>query len=166
MNTQLLDTKRGTLVNNMHVNELIENYKKNRWLDNSKKIQKSDSLSTWFGLEELESFFSLAKENNANGIKMFYGVYPENYPDHPELAGRQTIVLVATRSTKNESGITHKSISIHSNGKKEILAMNFGTICPPYCGGGTGGFGSNPITIETDNLGLAMHKIDGEIHII
>lgn len=166
MKKNQVETKKGQFVTKKHVDNLVENYKQSRWLDNSRKIKKTDSLSTWFGVDELESFISTAKANNADGIKIYFGVYPSEYPEFPDFADRQTVVLVATRSTNQIGRTMHKSIAININGKKDILAMNFGTICPPYCGGGTGGFTENLVSIETDNVGISFKKIDGKIHLL
>jgi hypothetical protein len=41
---------KGQLVNTAHVNSLISTYKNERWIQNSERIGKNDSLSTWYGL--------------------------------------------------------------------------------------------------------------------
>jgi hypothetical protein len=124
---------RGRLADTNHVDTLISNYKKNRWRDNSNKIGKPDSLSVWYGLQELEDFLKLAKQNNADGIKMYFGEYPPDYEPTPEFQNRQTIVLVATRKSKSAQGIGNKEIYITCHGRKEILAFNTGQLCPPWC---------------------------------
>lgn len=124
---------RGQLVNSRHVDILISNYKKNRWRDNSSKIGKPDSLSSWYGLQELQEFLELAKENNADGIKMYFGEYPEDYEQTREYQKMQTVVLVATRKSKSAKGIVNKDIQYFKNGKWEILGFNMSAICPPDC---------------------------------
>src|SRR5882757_7166763 len=98
-------SKRGRLVGTQHVDQLVSHYKKERWVQNSKSIGKVDSLSTWYGMDELQSFLDVAKENQADGIKMYYGVYPADFAEDPELRGRQTVVLVATKQKDTPNGI-------------------------------------------------------------
>jgi hypothetical protein len=69
----------GQLVDRAHVDELVRNYKKDRWAQNSARIGKEDSLSSWYNLDALEEFLKMARENNADGIKMYFGVYPKNF---------------------------------------------------------------------------------------
>jgi hypothetical protein len=89
MTTTRNDTqkKSGMMVDSHHVDMLIGHYKKERWVQNSQKLGKADSLSTWYGLEELQAFIELAKENQADGIKMYFGVYPENFAPVPDFRG-------------------------------------------------------------------------------
>lgn len=127
-------SKKGRQVDTRHVDQLIRNYKKERWVQNTQRLGKADSLSAWYGMEELQSFLQLAKENQADGIKMYFGVYPPDFAEVPEFRGRQTIVLVATKEKLNEKGKTvNKDIYIQNEGKPEILAFNFSSLCPPSC---------------------------------
>ncbi len=144
--------KKGKLVGTRHVDQLISNYKKERWNRNSEKLGKPDSLSTWYGLDELQSFMDLARKNQADGIKMYYGVYPSDFSENPELQGRQTVVLVATKQKNTVNGSINKEIYITRDGRPEILAFNFGTLCPPYC--------NNEIPPYNDGFfGMDMSKI-------
>lgn len=144
--------KKGHLADTQHVAGLISNYKKERWSQNSARLGKADSLSTWYGLDELLSFLQLARENQADGIKMYYGVYPDNYEKVPEFQGRQTVVLVATKQKATQRGILNKEIYINKEGRAEILAFNYGTLCPPFCSGYS--------QISEDGLpGMDMSKI-------
>lgn len=160
--------KRGKLVNTQHVNELVGNYKKERWIQNSQKLGKVDSLSTWYGLDELQSFLQLARQHQADGIKMYYGVYGNDFEGDPELRGRQTVVLVATKQKTVGGNIVNKEIYLHKDGKPEILAFNFGGICPPYCGStqppdSDNGFG---IGFDMSGIGLSVIEKNGEIIIL
>ena len=49
-------------------------------------------------------------------------------------AGRQTLVLVATKTKDLETGVTNKDIYIKGENGPKILAYNSGSICPPICG--------------------------------
>ncbi len=56
METKTLQ-KHGQLVGKVHVDELVRNYKKQRWLFNSQRIGKDDSISTTFNLDSLSLIF-------------------------------------------------------------------------------------------------------------
>lgn len=127
----------GKYVNTEHVDTVIRTYKKERWVHNSKRLGKPDSLSVWFSVEELESFIDNIKQHGANGIKFYFAAYSENAP-RPEYQGLQTIVLAATKSKESENGIVNKDIYVTKNGSTEILAYNSGILCPPFCTGGIG----------------------------
>ncbi|MES2331266.1 MAG: hypothetical protein V4539_16805 [Bacteroidota bacterium] len=154
-------TKRGKLVGTKHVNHLVSNYKKERWIQNSQNLGKMDSLSTWYGLDELQSFMQLAKQHQADGIKMYYGVYGEDFEGEPELQGRQTIVLVATKQKKTGAGIVNKEIYVHKESGSEILAFNYGTLCPPFCAPpGEEGYG---LGFDMSGIGLSIIEKNGHI---
>ena len=126
--------------------EFIREYKKTRWVPNSERIGKPDSLSAWYSIEEMENFINLAKSKGGDGIRFYYGTFPENYTAKPEYAGRQTIVKVATRSKITEDGtIAHKDLYYSKNGQLKILSGLIPKGCPPECAppseGGTGDLG-------------------------
>jgi L-cysteine desulfidase len=131
-------SNKGQFVNTAHVDKLITTYKKERWVQNSERLGKNDSLSTWYGLTELEEFLQKAKDFNADGIKIYYGVYPKNQEIALELQGRQTVLLVATKEKVTENGTQNKDIYLKTSSGTNILAFNYGTICPPFCGTGGG----------------------------
>jgi pyridoxine 5'-phosphate synthase PdxJ len=140
--------KVGKQVNTDHVNTVIKNYKKERWVHNSNRLGKEDSLSVWYSIEELEEFIAMSKEHGADGIKLYFGVYDKDYEEKPLVAGRQTIALVATKHKITEAGESNKDIYINTDNGSTILAWNVGTICPPYCGTRDGfGYGDIGITI-------------------
>jgi len=125
----------GKLVGSEHVEMVTSNYKKERWIHNSERIGKSDSLSVWFSVEDLEEYIEQIKHNGADGVKFYFGSYPENFEAKPEYSGRQTIVMVATKSKETENGIVNKDLYINKNGNLTVMGLNMGSICPPYCGG-------------------------------
>jgi len=137
----------GKLVNTDHVNTVIKNYKRDRWVHNSKRLGKEDSLSVWYSIEELEEFIAKSKDYGADGIKLYFGAYDKNFEEQPLYAGRQTIALVATKHNETGSGETNKDIYIHTGKSSTILAWNAGSLCPPYCGTIGGGFDDIGITI-------------------
>jgi hypothetical protein len=126
----------GSYVTKSEMNELTAGYKQERWAANSDQLGKSDSLSVWFTVEELENFLENVKANGGNGVRMHFGVFPQNYR-RPEVAGMQTVVLVANRS-KDGSLENAKELFIDKSGRPEILALDGPVVCPPFCGTGLG----------------------------
>jgi hypothetical protein len=141
--------KTAKSANSGQEDSFIREYKKNRWAPNSDKIGKADSLSAWYSIEEMENFIALAKSKGGDGIRFYYGAFPEDYAAQPEYAGRQTLVKVATRSKKTETGIiAHKDLYCSKNGKLKILSGSIPKLCPPMCPPPSeGGMGDLGITI-------------------
>jgi hypothetical protein len=130
------------------VENFIREYKQKRWVQNSERIGKADSLSAWYSVEELENFLALAKSNGGDGVRFFYGAFPEDYTAKPEYAGRQTLVMVATKSRTTDDGCTtDKNIYRKNNGRVEILSGIIPKGCPPACPPPDGGMGDFGITI-------------------
>jgi hypothetical protein len=125
--------KAGKLVNTEHVNSVIKNYKQERWVHNSKRLGKEDSLSVWYSVEELEEFLARAKDHGADGIRMYFGAYSEEHAPQPLYAGRQTIVMVATSQKETKKGGVTKDIYYNTEKGTSILAYNVGKLCPPFC---------------------------------
>ncbi|HEY0678012.1 MAG TPA: hypothetical protein VGD17_06990 [Chitinophagaceae bacterium] len=126
----------GKYVNTSHVDTVIRTYKQERWVHNSDRIGKEDSLSAWYSVEELEEFMETIKQHGADGIKIYFGAYPDNYTEVPEYAGRQTVVLVATkRKQSGNGGMIDKDIYTNTEKGSQILAYNMSKLCPPFCGG-------------------------------
>ena len=145
--TQKKSLKVGKPVGTDHVNTVVRNYKKERWVHNSQRLGKEDSLSVWYSIEELEEFIGIAKNHGADGIKLYFGAYDENYKDEPLYAGRQTVVLVATKHKITEAGESNKDFYVQTDkGTTTIMAWNAGAVCPPFCGP-KDGFGDLGITI-------------------
>lgn len=149
MNTiQKKSLKVGKQVNTDHVNTVIKNYKKERWVHNSNRLGKEDSLSVWYSIEELEEFIAMSKDHGADGIKLYFGAYDKDYKEQPLFAGRQTVALVATKHKITEAGESNKDIYIQTETGSTILSWNAGSLCPPYCGSKDGfGYGDIGITI-------------------
>jgi hypothetical protein len=126
--------KVGSYVNTKHVDTVIRTYKQERWAQNSERIGKEDSLTCWYSIEELEGFLENAKQHGADGIKMQFAVYPADYSKVPEYAGRQTIVMIATKNKETENGCVDKDVYISTKEGTSILAYNAARLCPPYCG--------------------------------
>lgn len=135
--TEIKSLRAGKLVGTEHVNTVISNYKKERWVQNSRHIGKEDSLSVWYSVEELEEFLQKVKDHGGDGIKMYFGAYGHENAPHELYCDRQTIVLVATKQKETASGkVVDKDLYIGSEKKNTILAYNVGKICPPICQNG------------------------------
>ena len=133
--SQKKSLKVGKYVDNQHVDTVIRTYKHERWAQNSDRIGKEDSLSAWYSVEELEDFIEVAKQNGADGVKIYFAAYPENYTEIPEYAGRQTIVLVGTKRKDADGKSIDKDIYVQTDKGSRILAYNTARLCPPFCGG-------------------------------
>jgi len=119
----------GKYVGTEHVDTLIRNYKKERWMQNSDRMGKEDSLGIWFSADELEEFIQTAKLHGADGIRICFGVYGENAP-RPGMEGKQTVAFVATASDEESDTLVHNDIYVQKDGKAGILAYNAGSMFP------------------------------------
>jgi len=162
MTTQKTKTLGGQLVNKEHVDNLIRNYKKERWIHNTNRLGKADSLSAWFDLDLLTEFLQLAKEEHADGVKIYFGAYPDNFEKAQEFSGRQTVVLVATKEKLSENGKTvNKDIYFQKDGKTEILAFNFASLCPPNCGNS-----DDPGGLDLETIGITIFENNNRLNVI
>ena len=157
MTIEKKSVKVGKFVSTAHVDTVIKNYKQSRWVHNSKRLGKEDSLSVWFSIEDLETFLEKAKEHSADGVRFYFGAYDENFADKPLYAGRQTIVMVATKQKETMSGTADKDIYINTDKGTSILAYNVGRLCPPMCQNGEdfGGLGITIVDKGDDGLIVA-----------
>ena len=129
ISTKRITPKSGELVSTQHAESLISNYKKSRWAQNSDRLGQKDSTSVWYSVEELEGFLAMVKQAGGDGIKMNFGVYADNYEAVPENAGKQTVVLVATKTREKENGgIAVKNLYINTNKGTSLLAFNKGKL--------------------------------------
>ncbi len=123
-------------VSTQNVDKIIRNYKQERWIQNSEKIGKEDSLSLWWSIEELEGFLEQAKRHGGDGVKFYFGAYDADYQEKPEYADRQTLVMVATKQKDGlYGGVANKDIYVKDvNGESKLVCNNGGFPCPPVCG--------------------------------
>ncbi len=127
--------KVGKYVNTEFVDTVLREYKKERWVHNSERIGKEDSLSAWYSVEDVEDFITNMKQYGADGLKFYFMAYPADFAEKPEYAGRQSIVMVATKSKVDRMGATvNKDVYITKNGNSTVLSLNMANICPPLCG--------------------------------
>lgn len=138
----------GKFVDTHHVDTVIRNYKQERWVQNSEKIGKEDSLSGWWSIEEMEKFIETAKMYGADGLKFYFGAYDENYQERPEYAGRQTLVMVGTKQKQTTFGVKNKDIYVNTDNGSQILAYNAMALCPPFCGQGE--------DIDSNEIGITI----------
>jgi hypothetical protein len=131
--TQKKIVKAGKFVDTDHVEAAIRNYKKERWVHNSQRLGKEDSLSVWYSVEELEEFLDKCKENGADGIRMYFGAYDREQAPKAGYEGRQTILLVASKEKDTLGGISSKDVYVATDDGPTILAYNVGRLCPPVC---------------------------------
>ncbi|SFD09681.1 hypothetical protein SAMN05518672_101453 [Chitinophaga sp. CF118] len=126
--------KAGRFVNDKHVTMLRDNYRENRWKANSERLGKMDSLSVWYSLDELKEYIETAKTAGADGIRVYFGVYPSSFPENILLEDRQTIVFVATQQKTSKTGKTEsKDLYVSTPKGPEIIAFNWALPCPPGC---------------------------------
>ncbi|AXY76293.1 hypothetical protein D3H65_20865 [Paraflavitalea soli] len=149
--------KVGRYVDTKHVDTVIRNYKRERWVHNSEHIGKEDSLSVWYSVEELEEFIQKIKNHGGDGVKMCFGAYSEDFDVKPDYNNRQTIVMVATRSKETETGVANKDLYINPG---QILAYNIGSICPPTCSSGGTSKPSGPGDNSDDWGGIGVTIVD------
>jgi hypothetical protein len=147
--------KVGKYVDNAHVNTVIRNYKKERWAQNSQRLGKPDSLSVWYSVEELEAFIQDIKSHDGDGIRMYFAVYPNETEAVKGKDGRQSLVMVATRSKEENEELIHKDMYVTEKGNPVVLSYNMGNYCPPICQGGLGG-GLGVTLIADDNNGMSV----------
>lgn len=144
--------KVGKYVNNAHVDKVIKNYKQERWVQNSERIGKEDSLSGWWSIEEMEEFIETAKMYGADGVKFYFGAYDKDYQEQPQYAGRQTLVMVGTKQKTTANGVKNKDIYVQTDKGAQVLAYNAISLCPPFCSGGD--------AFDLDDLELGITLID------
>jgi len=128
----------GKLVNSEHVDAVIRNYKKERWVHNSRRLGKEDSLSVWYSIGELEEFLAKARQHGGDGIRLYFGAYDQDHAPRPQYEGRQTIVLVATKQKESGGVFVNKDLHVNNDQGHTILAYNVGGLCPPFCSSGDG----------------------------
>lgn len=91
------------------------------------------SCSSWYSLEDLEGYINYVKEQalqqkvNVNGIRFYFGVYPEDMKDKSKL-GQNTLFMCPTKASTEFSKEDGKN---NSEDITEISAMNYGSTGNP-----------------------------------
>lgn len=120
----------GKYVDANHVDTLIRTYKQERWKYNSERMGVEDSLNVYYTIDELQEFLERSKAAGADGIRIHFGAYPENFKAKPENAGLQTTVFVATRQQATVNGKVEKVVYENSENGHRILAYNMSPLRP------------------------------------
>jgi hypothetical protein len=93
----------SVLSSESNITMLKRNYAEGRHKYNSETIGKPDSIGVSFNLEILEQFISEKEKQNAIGIKIYIGAYPDVYESAPEFSSMQTMILVGV---EQRNGVT------------------------------------------------------------
>jgi len=117
----------GKYVDANHVDSLVRTYKQERWIHNTERLGREDSLNLYYTVDELQEFLQKCKEEGADGIRVHFGVYPQNFNERPGYAGRQTTVFVATRHHETENGVVERNVYVDNGNGRQILAYNMGS---------------------------------------
>ncbi|WP_310554756.1 hypothetical protein [Flavobacterium sp.] len=97
--TQLISTVLASDLNDRYINErsgIIE-----------ESIQRQDANAVWYSIEELENYIYYAKceakktDKEINGIRFYFGVYPNDTIRYKEKAGLTTLFLSPTMKRIN-----------------------------------------------------------------
>jgi hypothetical protein len=100
----------GKYVNTEHVDTAIRNYKQERWVQNSERLGKADSMSVWYSAEELQGFIDTIREHGGDGVRMYFGAYGEKAPKAEQRTKRKDQPqgsLYYTRRKINYSGLQY-----------------------------------------------------------
>jgi len=139
----------GFFITKNEMDTLTTAYKQQRWAANSDRLGKSDSMSVWLTVDELETFLERVKNNGGNGVRLHFAVHNED-STVAEQVGLQTVVMVASRS-KDGSLQNSRELYAENNGKPELIAYLPYPICPPACGSGIGALGKTTLVVRDDN---------------
>ena len=71
-----------------------------------KKYVKAKESDNAIDVEKFirEKFLAEVKAHRGDGVRFYYGAFPEDYDVHPEYAGRQMLVMVGTKSRIMDNG--------------------------------------------------------------
>ncbi|MEJ0103057.1 MAG: hypothetical protein WDO19_11060 [Bacteroidota bacterium] len=125
--------KVGKFVNTEHVDTVIRSYKQEKWVHNSERLGKEDSLSVWHSIEELEELIAKANSMEVMASVFILRLIRKTILSNLCMLAVQTVVMVATKQKETENGAANKDIYINTEKGTEILAFNTGSICPPFC---------------------------------
>jgi hypothetical protein len=112
---------------------------------------RQDTRSVWYAKEHLQTWLDEINYLNGDGLRIYFGAYGEDETDRP--AGQLCLLAVATRP--DEDGVNHNDVILEDEpdfGERSVgLAphsfggitafrpseYNYGSPCPPICGGKT-----------------------------
>lgn len=135
----------GIFIPKEEVNNRVANYQANKHPLLSDAIQRPDTRSAWYSLEQFEELMREMYYLNADGLRIYLGAYDQNDPNYP---GMTTVIFVPTYMDENSGNHTDIVIEedqvfqerLEAAGSAKLLGAarkNFDTIglCPPSCGG-------------------------------
>ncbi|MES1161370.1 MAG: hypothetical protein ABUM51_11465 [Bacteroidota bacterium] len=79
--------KGGKYVNRQEVDTFIRAYKQETWVHNTERIGKEDAKSSWYTVDELESFLEKVKQQGGNGVRMHFASTPKDTEITPSWQG-------------------------------------------------------------------------------
>ena len=127
-------TPKDKLISNEQALELNECYKAKQNDGFGAENDDNFSCSSWYSLEDLEGYINYVKEQalenkvNVNGIRFYFGVYPESTSDKSK-AGQNTLFMCPTKSSLafNAEGKSGDDECNNSEDVTTISAMNYGS---------------------------------------
>jgi len=100
-------TPNEKLITNKQAAQLNQCYKEKQ-LGLGEEDNENFSCSSWYSLEDLEGYINYVKEQaheckiNVNGIRFYFGVYPEDISDKSKI-GQNTLFMCPTTPSKSFS---------------------------------------------------------------
>lgn len=121
-------TPNDKLITNEQAAELNACYKAKQNNGFGAENDEDFSCSSWYSLEDLEGYINYVKQEAlkkkipVDGIRFYFGVYPENAEDKSK-AGQNTLFMCPTAPSKSFSKDFGDG---NSEDVTEIFAMNYG----------------------------------------
>ncbi|QHI35380.1 hypothetical protein IMCC3317_07260 [Kordia antarctica] len=120
-------TPNEKLITSQQASELNACYKEKQHSVFGTENDHDSCCSNWYSLEDLEGYINYVKQNalekkiNVDGIRFYFGVYPENMKDKSK-AGQNTLFMCPTKASSELS----RDEEANSEDVTEIPAMNLG----------------------------------------
>ncbi|MGB8193094.1 MAG: hypothetical protein WCF67_14295 [Chitinophagaceae bacterium] len=126
------------------VNERVRNFQENKHPLLTQAMEKAESESAWYSLEQFEEMMREMYYQNADGLRIYFGAYNAN---DPEYANQMTVIFVPTyldETTGKHTDIviddyddfnTRAAAPMAAGMAKGVIHKNLDTIalCPPSC---------------------------------
>lgn len=132
-------------VQTMVARYLAEKYPLLQTAQAAKNASLNETKSVWYSKEHIETLLSEINITNANGLRIYFGAYPDNHSIAP---GQQCLLMVPTRAGENgnvdivyenepdfEARLNATGTSRAISPQKEATPkpFNYGSPCPPIC---------------------------------
>jgi len=85
-----------------------------------------DTISIWFTVDEVKKF-AASLTTDANGVRIYLGVYGDDYPYTPV----QTCIIAIQTTQDDMDPLQQGKLGTEDGGKDPY---NQGKLCPPNCG--------------------------------